>query len=545
MQASSEHQDVSDDDFSELYSDVTIAPSEARSIIRLIQCQQCSQPFRNPITIPCGHSICKECLPTPFERPNITYPRTSDREQGITCPIPHCEQSHPLQECKNDVVLTRVMDAIHAVAAKPHLAQAAEQVDVNIKLKPRDEATPSRSGKEGFTFRSVPGGQILGTFNLASSENLDFEDDCDYTAQENAVEICQELDEAVLQEMKAAVVKELDCQICYSMLLDPVTASCGHTFCRKCLARVLDHTSLCPACRNSLPMAPKLIKHPNNLRLVSLLVKLWPEETAARMEAVRAEEEGLGELNTPLFVCNLAFIGQPCYLHIFEPRYRLMIRRAWQGNKRFGMLAYNGRGVPQGDLGVVNFMQYGTMLEIIHVGLLQDGRSLIETRGLYTFKVKGHGNLDGYMVGDVERIDDISLTEEEEQEQKEISEASRQEPEPEPAATMENAEETTPTDPLAVSTPPPPIDSMTTEELYQTGRAFVERMRGASARWLGRTIIEAYGDVPDDPAMFPYWFASVLPITDDEKYALLTTNSVRGRLKITIGWIRRIDSRRW
>ena len=131
----------------------------------------------------------------------------------------------------------------------------------------------------------------------------------------------------------------------------------------------------------------------------------------------------------------------------------------------------------------------------------------------------------------------------EEQEQREISEAPRQEAEP--SAATENADESAPADPLAANTPPPPIDSMTTEELYQTGRAFVEHMRGASARWLGRTIIEAYGDVPDDPAMFPYWFASVLPITHDEKYALLTTNSVRGRLKITIGWIRRIDSRRW
>jgi len=34
-----------------------------------------------------------------------------------------------------------------------------------------------------------------------------------------------------------------------SLLFEPVTASCGHTFCRECLNRVLDHAPTCPACR--------------------------------------------------------------------------------------------------------------------------------------------------------------------------------------------------------------------------------------------------------------------------------------------------------
>ena len=34
-----------------------------------------------------------------------------------------------------------------------------------------------------------------------------------------------------------------------SLLFEPVTASCGHTFCRECLYRVLDHAPTCPVCR--------------------------------------------------------------------------------------------------------------------------------------------------------------------------------------------------------------------------------------------------------------------------------------------------------
>ena len=37
-----------------------------------------------------------------------------------------------------------------------------------------------------------------------------------------------------------------------SLLFEPVTASCGHTFCRECLYRVLDHAQTCPVCRATL-----------------------------------------------------------------------------------------------------------------------------------------------------------------------------------------------------------------------------------------------------------------------------------------------------
>lgn len=37
-----------------------------------------------------------------------------------------------------------------------------------------------------------------------------------------------------------------------SLLFEPVTASCGHTFCRECLYRVLDHAPTCPVCRTLL-----------------------------------------------------------------------------------------------------------------------------------------------------------------------------------------------------------------------------------------------------------------------------------------------------
>lgn len=50
--------------------------------------------------------------------------------------------------------------------------------------------------------------------------------------------------------------------------------------------------------------------------------------------------------NVPIFVCTMAFPTVPCPLHIFEPCYRLMIRRCMEaGTKCFGMcLADNLKG---------------------------------------------------------------------------------------------------------------------------------------------------------------------------------------------------------
>ena len=40
----------------------------------------------------------------------------------------------------------------------------------------------------------------------------------------------------------------------------------------------------------------------------------------------------------PIFVCTLAFPTLPCPLHIFEPRYRLMVRQCMEsGSHQFGM----------------------------------------------------------------------------------------------------------------------------------------------------------------------------------------------------------------
>ena len=45
---------------------------------------------------------------------------------------------------------------------------------------------------------------------------------------------------------------DFECSLCIRMLWQPVNTPCGHTFCRICLNRSLDHTPYCPLCKTSL-----------------------------------------------------------------------------------------------------------------------------------------------------------------------------------------------------------------------------------------------------------------------------------------------------
>ncbi|KAJ9668041.1 hypothetical protein H2201_001847 [Coniosporium apollinis] len=515
------------------------AHEDARALVRLIQCSECSRPLRAPVTLPCGHSICRQCLPESYVRENVSYPATLNRQQGVRCPLLECGTEHPLEECNIDVTLTKVMDSVTNEIARQCLDVEETPTLLEEILPPIDEML-MEDEKEPEPARSavLHGGRLLATFTFAGSGELRYGADVSYKSLSRNGDDYRELDNSVLDRLRDATHKELDCHVCYNMMLDPVTTSCGHTFCRICLARVLDHSSHCPVCRRTLPIPPSLNRQPSNARLVALLNGLCPELVAARAEAVALEERGtVGELDCPLFVCTLSFPAMPTFLHIFEPRYRLMIRRALEGNGQFGMLVYNRTQTPQGDLGVSRFMEYGTMLQILNVQMLPDGRSLIETRGVSRFKVKAYGQVDGYTVGRVERVEDVSLAEEERLESEEIGAAD--------------------VGPLFGTPPPSPqapdtleahmlrVDRLSTRQLLMIGVTFVEKMRAHSAPWLSRGILDAFGGPPDDPALFPYWFASILPIAEEEKYLLLKTTSVRQRLKIVVGWIRRIEGQRW
>ena len=501
------------------------AHQDARALIRLLQCSVCSYPLRNPTTLPCGNSVCKECLPPSQHRPHVTYPALPSRQYGVVCPIGECSQLHPLADCNVNVVLLKLMDVardyVRASQTRPELPKIT--MDEVLQPPPSSSrlSTDSNVLEKGH-MHSAPGGKLNATFEFAEKGLLDYRSEVAYEAT-SASGLERARDEEFLDMVKEALQKEMECQVCYSLMLDPTTTPCGHTYCRKCLARILDHSHLCPTCRRELFLPVSLSRQERNKYLVSLAESICPDLIAARREQSALEDRSAFEgLDTPLFPCTLAFPGLRTYLHIFEPRYRLMIRRAIESNGHFGMLAYNRYLEPQGNLGRTQFLAVGTMLQIERYQVLPDGRSFIECKGVHRFRVCAHGMLDGYIIANVEKLEDMSLADEE---QLEMEETSAQ--------------------PVAEADADSLLSGRSTEELRDMLLAFIARARSQSARWFSARLLETYGEPPDDPASLPYWLAAVLPLVDEEKYRVLPTSSKRERLKIAARWVHRIESQRW
>ncbi|XP_048834558.1 LON peptidase N-terminal domain and RING finger protein 2 isoform X2 [Brienomyrus brachyistius] len=193
---------------------------------------------------------------------------------------------------------------------------------------------------------------------------------------------------------------DMECSLCMRLFYEPVATPCGHTFCLKCLERCLDHNPNCPLCKENLSEYLATRGYKKTLLMEEVLRRYLSEELAERKKIHEEELKELSNLNqeVPIFVCTMAFPTIPCPLHVFEPRYRLMIRRSMEtGTRQFGMcIADELKG----------FADYGCMLEVRNVKFFPDGRSVVDTIGVARFKVLSHGQRDGYNTAKIEYLED-------------------------------------------------------------------------------------------------------------------------------------------
>ncbi|KAK4535243.1 hypothetical protein CDCA_CDCA04G1268 [Cyanidium caldarium] len=258
--------------------------------------------------------------------------------------------------------------------------------------------------------------------------------------------------ESVAQVDAGGEAAVLECSLCLKIFYEPVTTACGHTFCRECLARSVDHAAHCPLCRTTLHMDPDT--HPVTTAVQTACERLFPKLYEERqVEVAREREHALPELDEasaaaeedtvdqpaspasacrsrrrrrrrvlrlPLFVLDaVVFPGQRFPMHVFEPRYRLMLRRVMAGSRQFGLLPLLRRSASDDTDDAGNAARLdrhgqrralapvGTILHVTRSERLGDGRSLIDTVGGERFRVAPEDtfNVDGYLVGSVELID--------------------------------------------------------------------------------------------------------------------------------------------
>ncbi|XP_075192529.1 LON peptidase N-terminal domain and RING finger protein 2 isoform X2 [Anomaloglossus baeobatrachus] len=193
---------------------------------------------------------------------------------------------------------------------------------------------------------------------------------------------------------------DFECSLCMRLFYEPVATPCGHTFCLKCLERCLDHNPHCPLCKENLSQFLASRAYKKTVLTEELIIRYLPEELSERKKLYDEEIKELSNLNkdVPIFVCTMAFPTIPCPLHVFEPRYRLMIRRSMEtGTKQFGMCISDE---------LKGFADYGCMLQVRDVKFFPDGRSVVDTIGLSRFKVLSHGQRDGYNTANIEYLED-------------------------------------------------------------------------------------------------------------------------------------------
>ncbi|XP_031255910.1 LON peptidase N-terminal domain and RING finger protein 3 isoform X1 [Pistacia vera] len=190
---------------------------------------------------------------------------------------------------------------------------------------------------------------------------------------------------------------DFDCTLCLKLLYEPITTPCGHSFCRSCLFQSMDRGNKCPLCRTVLFISPRTCAI--SVTLKNIIEKNFPEEYAER----KAEHDSLSNFGVdliPLFVMDVVIPCQKFPLHIFEPRYRLMVRRVMEGNHRMGMVII--------DPTTGSIADFACEVEITECEPLPDGRFLLEIESCRRFRILRSWDQDGYRAAEVEWLQDIN-----------------------------------------------------------------------------------------------------------------------------------------
>lgn len=189
---------------------------------------------------------------------------------------------------------------------------------------------------------------------------------------------------------------DFDCTLCLKLLYEPITTPCGHSFCRSCLFQSMDRGNKCPLCRSVLFISPRTCAI--SVTLNNIIQKNFPEEYAER----KSEHDSLINLGVdllPLFVMDVVIPCQKFPLHIFEPRYRLMVRRIMEGNRRMGMVIV--------DSTTGSIADFACEVEITECEPLPDGRFYLETESRRRCRIIRSWDQDGYRVAEVEWVEDV------------------------------------------------------------------------------------------------------------------------------------------
>jgi ATP-dependent protease La (Lon)-like substrate-binding protein/C3HC4-type zinc finger (RING finger) protein/RING finger family protein len=217
-------------------------------------------------------------------------------------------------------------------------------------------------------------------------------------------------DENILSTVQKTLeaTDHFECVVCYKRFFGPVTLRCGHTFCQDCIRRCIDALDACPYCRAPFPwpFSGTMDHHDPlkgwsyNLILASIITTCWSSElTDLQISYNVANRIVPPDMEIPLFVTTTGHPGQITQLKIFEPRYRLFLRRVMESPSRtFGMVMRKPQNFSTGP-GI-----YGTMLRIEELWYPREKGIRIKAIGLSRFKVTAAKQWTQYWTAKIELV---------------------------------------------------------------------------------------------------------------------------------------------
>lgn len=175
-----------------------------------------------------------------------------------------------------------------------------------------------------------------------------------------------------IQERKIIddLIASVECPLCLSMIVEPISTACGHSFCRLCLVKSLRrHKKKCPSCRAICHLEAETAEE--NIMIKAVCMTLNPASYLAR-QAEQAAEKASWSTVLPIFYYNdVLFPGGKLGLHLFENRYKIMMQRVMSSTRRF---AY----VPNFSNYKANIGDVALVANLLEVEPLPDGRFVLD-----------------------------------------------------------------------------------------------------------------------------------------------------------------------
>jgi Lon protease-like protein/formylmethanofuran dehydrogenase subunit E len=347
------------------------------------------------------------------------------------------------------------------------------------------------------------------------------------------------------------------CSVCSNCFLEPMTLRCGHTFCRECLHHSIDQSSYnpgkgfcqptCPSCRNMIgPLLPKgeaphhenTWNWTNNLHMWKLINRCWiPELEESKSNFKDSTKMVPDGMEYPLFVCTTGLPTQPTDLRVFEPKYRTMLRRVLRSKDRIFAMAL-GTSDP-----IQPFRKVGVLLQIKSVVYQElevdfprtvpptkDMETYVFTRGISRISIEEAQEHDGYLTVRTTQIEDNTLEMEAIAELQQVGYMRVVDP---MLSAIDFDPQVLSLDWLAAALPrySSLVTRLRTSEVVSLLSEFVrfEERRSGPTKWT-RDVLENRGPVPENPALFSWWFIGVFFSMQSDRQLLLEMTSPRQRL---------------